>query len=242
MTCLRRLTARDWLCCYKALYAADGVSFDQFKRHMRYLAMLHGGGIPSPCIRGCVFCTDALEELSSSNSSAMSEGEGDPSRRVDLRRLVARVQQTCVRGTGGGQGPRSCLRVHATGVRRIFGAAVTDEERLFVLLMLSTRLRRGGLCCLRLFDADRRALGATGGACYRASRMPVSLPTTEKNDKCRVVRVPNICRVYSCGGFRTQGHGASTPRSCSPVASRRASTYLCATGGVYSTACSSGSG
>ena len=207
---LRRLTARDWLHRYQGLYAVGGVSFDQFKRHMRYLAILHGGGgsatrIPLPSVGGRVFCADPLEDLSSAATSASQAAEGaeDGGRahRVDLRRLVARVQQACVRGTDGGEDPDRIYAFTPDEVRSIVGAAVSDEERLFVLLLLSTGLRLGGLCRLRLAEADRRTLGASGAPPYRASQMPVSFPTTEKNGKCRVVRLPNICRVLLARWF-----------------------------------------
>lgn len=172
---LRKLSALDWLHLYdRATTGGHTIGFQNFRKQIRILQVLYNRilhpradiVIPSPKMGGRLIDFNAPEEgedrgeeeATSGAESATSFGSTG-SRAMDEE---LQLQQRAVRNALMGLRARLCPVTLETGheeqvyafnaseVRSILRAAVTTQEQLVVLLFLTTGLRIGGLCRLRI--------------------------------------------------------------------------------------------
>jgi integrase len=199
---LRRLPARRWLSRLGEVHRREGrrVSFDHFKRHVRYLHLLYGRvlnatgsvvPIPTPTTAGRVYCSEGLTALSSGSSqSATSDADGvQQNERRALREQVTALRAELCEVTDQIAELDRVFAFAPAEVRAIVEAAVSARERLVVLLFLTTGLRIGGLSRLHVPDDLSETRAVT------AAQVPEYLNTIEKNGKVRKVRLSNSCRV-----------------------------------------------
>lgn len=209
------------------------ISFDHFKRHMRLLAIIHGKvfqpdakvTVPIPSSGGRIHCSEALWELSScaSSSSAASrkanDDDDDDNERHLLRDVLGSLRSSVVRlpsppDAAAAVEDHRAYAFNPREVRAVVEAAATTEERLVILLFLTTGLRIGGLCRLRvappLLQLQRRPVAPRD--------VPTELSTVEKNGRVRRVRLCGTCRIlvarwYEHGRHRGDNDGAAVASS-----------------------------
>ena len=221
---LGRRSGEDWLrrLGEVARHRGRPVSFEHFKRHVRYVQLLHGrvfrgGGapVPVPVCGGRVYCAEALEGLSSSGggggggpaSGAEDGPAADHAERGRLRELVSALRAELCRPVDAVEDAQRAYAFNPEEVRSVVEAAVTPAERLVVVLFLTTGLRIGGLSRLQV-PAELRSPAPA------ARDVPTCLLTVEKNGRVRRVRITDACRVLVARWYR-DGRPASGPRSAS---------------------------
>ena len=200
-TYLKQCRPQRWLQRLREVGQSDKhISFDHFKRQVRYLHILHAKvlnpgvrvTIPMPAAGGRIFCSEGLHELSSaSQNTDTTAADEDGVRR--LRELVSTVRgELC--GTGAPEDADRPFAFTPTEIRAIVDSAATPKERLIVLIFFTTGLRIGGLCRLQVPEY----LHAT--RCnVRGVEVPESLVTVEKGGKIRRIRLCDSCRVLVTG-------------------------------------------
>lgn len=179
------------------------ISFEHFKRHVRYLHLLHGkvlnAGtkvlIPLPSSSGRMYCTEAIEGLSSASGSfgsSAGSSEVDAAQQAErktLREMLARLQeQICVLPDN----VEESQRVYAFDpeeVRAILEAAISPIERLVIVVFFVTGLRIGGVCRLQVPESIQTTSNIA------ISTVPEVFSTIEKNGKVRKIRFNDTCRV-----------------------------------------------
>ena len=147
-------------------------------------------------------------EASSTTSSSTTTAHGEDTRR--LRAAIYRLWcQTCKHDHAAHAPEDEEVRRYAFSpaeVRRILEATLTTEERLVVLLFLTTGLRIGGLARLRLPATLMPQSAARGGR-----DVPPQLFTTEKNGKVRQVALTPACRILIARCVRVRAAAAASP-------------------------------
>lgn len=235
---LQRLQARDWLRRLEVTHqhkkksdgGAGGITFDHFKRLVRYVSVLHGRvlhnttttgttTIPVPLAAGRVLCTQGLPELSTGASTSMAlvttssgdephphRGPGEVDERRRLREELQRLRGLLCRERDEVAEANRLFAFDAAEVRAILDAAGTPLERLVVCLFLTTGLRIGGLARLRVPPAP---------STYRCgAEVPPELSTVEKGNRVRRVRLTDTCRILVA---RWYAHGRPTaPATSTP--------------------------
>ena len=215
---LRALTAMDWLRRYRGLFpqlsGLDGrpprtVSFPLLRKELRWLSVfhhrvLHGGArevvaIPTPRPNGRI---GTLAPGLLGNMSSDDDVDGTASGTDDARCLQSRqtlTEEICaLRGAVVSHSTADAAEVVKTfspeEVRRIVLAAESTRERLVVMLLLTTGLRRGGVARLR---------GPPNGSTTMHARdVPTKLCTTEKNNVNREVRLSPMVRILVAHWYR----------------------------------------
>ena len=177
------------------------ISFDHFKRHVRYLNILHAKvlnpgvrvTIPMPAAGGRIFCSEGLHELSSASQNTDTAAAADEDGVRRLRELVSAVRgELC--GTGAPEDAERPFAFTPTEIRAIVDAAATPKEPLMVLVFFTTGLRIGGLCRLQVPEYLHTTRRDVTGA-----QVPESLVTIEKGGKMRRIRLCDSCRVLVVG-------------------------------------------
>ena len=220
---LRTLTAMDWLRRYRGLFPQLSgtdqpprtVSFALLRRELRWLSVfhhrvLHGGArevvsIPTPRPSGRIGAMAAspggLLGNMSSDTDVMSSGTDD-ARTLQSRQAL--TEEICALRGAVVSHPTDATEAVKTfspdEVRRIVLAAESTRERLVVLLLLTTGMRRGGVARLR---------GPTGPVLH-ARDVPSKLCTTEKSNVTREVRLSPMVRILVAHWYRHCRGDAST--------------------------------
>lgn len=214
---LRALTATEWLQCYdRATAGSPIIGFQNFRKQIYLLQVLHNRVlnphadviVPSPTLGGRIGDTEHVSDdnqgghSSSGCESTISFGSTG-SRLVDedLRRRQRTVRQhlmrirsrlcpnTTLTATDGHDEER-IYAFTAAEVRAILQASITTQEQLIVLLFLTTGLRIGGLCRLRI---GSNTVGSA--ATIRGCDIPQKLSTVEKNGRPRTILLTPACRI-----------------------------------------------
>lgn len=210
---LRTLTAMDWLRRYRGLFpqftggTPRTISFALLRRELRWLSafhhrVLHGAArevvsIPTPRPNGRIgaMAPGPLGNMSSDEDD-LSGGTDVGDARSTMARQALTEEICALRGA-----VVQCT--HASDVvktfspdevRRIVMAAESTRERLVIMLLLTTGLRRGGIARLR---------GPPVGTVVRHARdVPLRLCTTEKSNVTREVRLSPMVRILVAHWYR----------------------------------------
>lgn len=229
-TTLTHLSAKDWLERYQRCYPLGCVriTFGQFKRHMRYIRTLHGSvlcpkatvTVPVPSSASRHSSYSGLPEMSSTGT-CISGFDVDQSReRSAVRDLVSSLRMRICSSVDPVEYACRIYAFEPREVRSILEAATTTEERLIVVLFLTTGLRIGGLSRLRWSDEGASGLRSPGG--LHARDFPKEAITIEKNGKIRMVRLTDTVRILLAqwyNGLRSK-HRTCTERYVFPGRNR----------------------
>lgn len=236
------LGPEDWLRRYRAAFVDNGgeqqqqrrrrIGFDLFKRHMRYLRLLHAEvlhpgsslTIPAASVLGRHTGTASRPRLclKRPRPSEWSDGDTDGdavangapttvtderSRRHELVEMLYALRQCACHPPPP---PLAAVeRVYAFSpaeVRRMVESASGTLEQLVLMLFLTTGLRIGGLSRLRAPGAPPPPNGATSEA-----DVARELITLEKNERVRRIRPTACCRTLLARWYRQGRPPSSTP-------------------------------
>ena len=173
---LRKQDPMAWIHRYSDVTASNSIQLNTMRRSMRILQIvhdriLHPSGvalrIPMPSSGGLLSERD-IHDITSA-SSVSDCGGGCDAAREEKMRLYEAVNVVANRVVKPVDAIRDARRVYSftpEEVYKITAASVTTKERLVVLLFLSTGLRLGGVCRLKITHA---AGGAGAGAVNRTA-------------------------------------------------------------------------
>lgn len=200
---LRQMDAKAWLRRYEYVQPnAERVAFPTFKGEMRLLRTLHcrilqpGARlvIPAP-----VFLTVQREEGYSSSThvsyGSTGSSQEDERLRLEQRSLLSLLEsiqrRVCQEKEEDLVEEERDYAFRVDEVRSILGACVTALQRLTVLLFLTTGMRIGGLCRLRLPETLMPA------AMLRPADVPSATWTVEKNGVRRDISLTPAVRILA---------------------------------------------
>lgn len=183
---LTQVSGSEWLDHWASITRGK-MSFPYFKRQMRYVQLLHSVvlqpgtklPIPSPKAHGRVV------KYGDPNEGAHGSHGGT---KTSLHNRMAQLRKNfCIVPDRLREAKRK-YAFHPTEVYRIVQEASTIEERLIVLLFLTTGLRIGGLVRIELPNEYGK---------YKTSLdVPSDLSTVEKNGRLRVIRLSAPVKMF----------------------------------------------
>ena len=203
------------------------ISFDLFKRHVRYISLLHGRVLQphSKCRIPIPTCNRIAEGggdlpwqkqwgvMSSSSSFGTSGSDNDEVRdntaRAELRELLGQLRATCcLADTEPEVGMDRSYAFTPTEVRQMVESACGTQEQLVLMLLLTTGMRIGGVARVQLPDANRTI--------RTVDDVPDELVTTEKHNRCRRIRATRCVRILIARWYNHGRRQAPDDKAPSP--------------------------
>ena len=220
---LRRHDATFWLCRFGKICAqrkhnrknqhsnSDFISFDHFRRHLRYLSIFYvkvcrpgaPDPIPVPAPRSSTRSGQNWMDSGLSTTS-MSEESADTGvrSRIHLREMVWNLRNLYTRRLDPLEEASRVYAFTPDEVERMISTADTVLDKLVLMLFMHTGMRIGGVCRLQLKELPT----PTGRQqMFRGSDMPSKVITVEKGNKGRVVRLPDVCRLLLAQWYNSKG-------------------------------------
>lgn len=209
---LRAVSARQWLRRYRECCVGRCIGFDLFRKEVRWLSRFHASlhppgvgnatsstptlSIPVPCCSGRVGLDrgpiGGVRQGNFSSGSSSGSGGQTMEDHTQLRDLLVEIRDAVCR-----REPLETLERTTTftieEIHRIVVAAESTLERLVIALFVSTGLRLGGLCRLRMTYHSLLP--------RHARDVPKSLVTVEKGRKQRTVHINTACHTGECKNF-----------------------------------------
>jgi integrase len=210
---LRGSSARDWLCRLDdALGPNCHIGFPHFKRLVRIVSILHSPvicgkaavSIPVPSAGGRIYCSETIPELGTVNEDSYSS-TGTDNNRLQIGRQAVREKLSQIRDRVCGNENqhqtkyatahhrRRGVALRPDEVRRVLEACTTTQERLIMLLFLTTGLRVGGVARLQLAELPAPHVAET--CIYHGYQIPAIAQTIEKGNHPRQVTLTSSCRI-----------------------------------------------
>ena len=232
-TFLESLSASAWLRRYAAVFTLTRktreaverrISFGLFKRHIRYISLLHSRVLQpsSKCKIPVPTCNRIAEggdlpwqkqwvmSSSSSFGSSGSDNEAhDNGARMEIRELLGQLRtECCLADTESEIVTERSYAFTPTEVRQMVESACGTQEQLILMLLLTTGMRIGGVARVQLPDPSKMIRSIDD--------VPDELVTTEKHNRCRRIRATRCVRILIARWYNHGRRQAPDDRAPSP--------------------------
>lgn len=201
---IRELTLHDWLRLYEEQFHTSSILPTVFRRHMHILNVLYSQILNADTRRGE---EDKYSLLLRCPRKQDLEVDRRHHHQGSLRHQVLTLQRRICNTTKDNNSEERTWAFTPEEIHQIIRSTTEVLPRLVVMLLLTTGLRIGGLCRLRVSNStllERACIDRVEPGRPQGRDVPERLTTTEKNGQTRTVFLTATCRILVARWYRME--------------------------------------